>query len=95
MPPQRRRRRRRSRPQIGARVPAYLARPPRAFDPTQHGNLLTLVSVGALVTLGRMAQHHREGKGEFDTIEGVITGMILYGVLDSVRSISRDGHGGR
>jgi hypothetical protein len=48
-----------------------------------------LASLGTLIAVGRMAQHHREGKGEFDTVEGVITGMMLYGLLDSVRSITR------
>jgi len=84
-------RRRRRQHQVGAqgRVPAYIAHPPSPFDPSKHGSLLVLASLGTLITVGRMAQHHREGKGEFDTVEGVITGMMLYGLLDSVRSITR------
>ena len=84
--------RRRREPRIGA-APIYVtthpSRGPLDFDPREHGVLLALGAVGALVTLHRMARHHDEGKYALETIEGVVTGMVLYSVLEAVRDQTR------
>jgi hypothetical protein len=36
-----------------------------------------------------MARHHDEGKYALETIEGVVTGMVLYSVLEAVRDKAR------
>lgn len=73
-------------------IPSDIAHPGGMFDfdPSKHGVLLAMASVGALVTLHRMARHSREGKYPLEQIEGVVTGMVLYGVLEAVRDQSRE-----
>ena len=90
------RRRRKRKQSLGDVDPLVVARPlndldvgGHVFDPKKHSVLLTLTAVGALVTFHRMARHHREGQSPMESIEGVVTGMILYGVMESVRGVAR------
>ena len=84
------RRQRKSR--MGA-APIYVTTHPSSgpleFNPSEHGVLLAMGAVGALVTLHRMSRHHDEGKYALETIEGVVTGMVLYSVLEAVRDQTR------
>ena len=72
-------------------IGGYEQVPPPGFlsaveaDVDRHGALVALGSVGALIALGRMKQHHESGSGMMDTIEGVVTGMILFSILDHVK----------
>jgi hypothetical protein len=83
---------RRRRSQFGAapvHVITHPTRGPLDFDPSEHGVLLAMGAVGALVTIHRMARHHDEGKYALETVEGVVTGMVLYSVLEAVRDRAR------
>ncbi len=84
--------RKRRETRIGA-APIYVtthpSRGPLDFDPREHGVLMAIGSVGALVALHRMSRHQKEGKYALETIEGVVTGMVLYSVLEAVRDQTR------
>jgi len=83
--------RRRKKQVMGANYAKQI--PPPGFlsaieaDVDRHGALVALGSVGALIALGRMKQHHESGAGMMDTIEGVVTGMILFSILDHVKRV--------
>jgi hypothetical protein len=55
------------------------------------GIVLSLGGVGALVALGHMARHEREGKDPLGTVESIVTGMMLYGLLELARSAGPPG----
>jgi len=54
-----------------------------------HGAFMAIVGVGALVTAGRMRRLHISGKGAMESIESVITGMIIYGILEQVKKTGK------
>lgn len=57
-----------------------------SFIQKPDGIVLSLASMGTLVALGHMARHEREGRDIMSTIESVVTGMVLYGLLEMARS---------
>ena len=59
------------------------------FSGHDDGLILSVASVGALVAMARMSSAEARGRNSFDAIESVITGMLLYGVLEQVRTIGR------
>lgn len=76
--------------QTMGQVPAEAMAPPPnvmgSFMSRPDGIVLSLGSMGALVMLGHMARHQRESKDIMSTVESVVTGMVLYGMLEAARS---------
>ena len=62
-----------------------------SFVQKPDGIVLALGGVGALVALAHMARHEREGRDSMSTIESVVTGMMLYGLLELARSAGPPG----
>jgi hypothetical protein len=62
-----------------------------SFIQQPDGIVLALGSMGALVALTHMARHEREGRDSMSTIESVVTGMMLYGLLELARSAGPPG----
>lgn len=62
-----------------------------SFIQKPDGIVLALGSMGALVALTHMARHEREGRDPMSTIESVVTGMMLYGLLELARSAGPPG----
>jgi hypothetical protein len=66
-----------------------MAPPPNimgSFISRPDGIVLSLGSMGALVMLGHMARHQRDSRDIMSTVESVVTGMVLYGMLEAARS---------
>lgn len=85
----------RRRPTVGqAGMVEAMSPPPNimgSFIEKPDGIVLALGSMGALVALTHMARHEREGRDPMSTIESVVTGMMLYGLLELARSAGPPG----
>ena len=85
----------RRRPSVGqAGMVEAMSPPPNimgSFIQKPDGIVLALGSMGALVALTHMARHEREGRDPMSTIESVVTGMMLYGLLELARSAGPPG----
>jgi hypothetical protein len=76
--------------QAMGQVPTEAMAPPPnimgSFISRPDGIVLSLGSMGALVMLGHMARHQRDSRDIMSTVESVVTGMVLYGMLEAARS---------
>jgi hypothetical protein len=52
-----------------------------------NGSVGALIGIASLVLLGRMAKHHREGKSALETVEVVVSGIVLLSMRDKIKDI--------